>query len=103
MKKTACLISLLLAVFLVFPVLVRADVIWEPPVPEETETEAPETVAEKEEPETEPRTDKTDYSDGSSEASSLSAPIITVSAAVLVIAAALLVHNIVRSKKGENK
>ncbi len=104
MKKAECLISLLLAVFLVFPVLVRADVIWEPPVPEESETEAPETVAEKEETETEQRTETKDNdSYGSSEAGNLSAPIIAVSASVLVIAAALLVHNIIRSKKEGNR
>ena len=104
MKKAACLISLVLAVVLVFPVFVHADVIWEPPMPEETETEAVETVAEKEETETEQQTDKKrEDSYGSSEARDLSKPIIAVSASVLVIAAALLAHNIVRSKKEGHK
>ncbi len=104
MKKAACLISLVLAVVLVFPVFVHADVIWEPPMPEETETEAVETVAEKEETETEQQPDKKrEDSYGSSEVRDLSKPIIAVSASVLVIAAALLAHNIVRSKKEGHK
>ena len=105
MKET---LYLFLAVLLLLPLYVRADVIDEPWEWDETikpeETKAPETIAEKEETETEERNDnKGSDPSGSSEARDISAPVIAVSAAVLVIASALLIHNIVRARKEGKK